>query len=334
MSQPPMPAVTAHAPGDTLVRPAPAARGMVVKYLALALIWGSSFLLIKVALEGLAPVQVALTRTVLGALALVVVALATRSSWPRDPRTWGHLVALGLLLCVLPFIAFAWAGQHLASGLSSIFNATTPLMTAAAAAALLPAERLTARQRVGLALGIVGVVVIVGPWTYVSDLAASAPVAAVLACLGATACYGLGMTYLRRFVTPLHLPAPTVAAGQVGTAAVVMLLLAPVVAREPVTLSTSVVLSVVALGVLGTGIAYVWNTQVVAAWGAQRASTVTYLTPVAGVGLGMAVLGEHLAWHEPVGGVLVGVGVVVAQGAVRLGPLPWRGSRRDDLAAR
>ncbi|WP_369826345.1 DMT family transporter [Cellulomonas sp. PSBB021] len=156
----------------------------------------------------------------------------------------------------------------------------------------------------------------------------------MLACLGATACYGLGMTYLRRFVTPLHLPAPTVAAGQVGSAAVVMLLLAPVVAREPVTLSTSVVLSVVALGVLGTGIAYVWNTQVVAAWGAQRASTVTYLTPVVGVALGMAVLGEHLAWHEPVGGVLVVVGVVVAQGAVRLGPLPWRGSRRDDLAAR
>ncbi len=314
--------------------PAPAARGIAVKYVVLALIWGSSFLLIKAALEGLAPVQVALSRIVLGALALVVVAVVARRPWPRDPRTWGRLVALGLLLCVLPFTGFAWAGQHLASGLSSIFNATTPLMTAAAAAALLPAERLTGRQRVGLALGVVGVVVIVGPWTYLSDLAASAPLAAVLACLGATACYGLGTTYLRRFVTPLRLPAETVAAGQVGSAAVVMVLLAPFIAREPVTLSTSVVLSVAALGVLGTGIAFVWNTQVVAAWGAQRSSTVTYLTPVVGVALGTAVLGERLAWHEPVGGVLVVVGVVVAQGAVRLGSLPWRGSRRDDLAAR
>ena len=159
---------------------------------------------------------------------------------------------------------------------------------------------------------------IVGPWTYLGELADAAPLPAVLACLGATTCYGLGMTYLRRFVTPLRLPAETVAAGQVGSAAVVMLLVSPFIAREPVTLSTSVVVSLVLLGVLGTGIAYVWNTQVVATWGAQRASTVTYLTPVVGVALGMAVLGEHLEWHEPVGGVLVVVGVVVAQGTLRL----------------
>ena len=297
--------------------PAPVVRHVVVKYIALALIWGSSFLLMKVALEGLSPAQVALGRIVLGALALAIVATAARRRWPRGTRRWGHLAVTGLLLCVLPFLAFAWAGQHLASGLSSILNATTPLMTAAASAALLPAERLTRRQGAGLVLGIVGVVVIVGPWTYIGELADAAPLPAVLACLGATTCYGLGMTYLRRFVTPLRLPAETVAAGQVGSAAVVMLLLAPLVAREPVTLSTSVVVSLVLLGVLGTGIAYVWNTQVVATWGAQRASTVTYLTPVVGVALGMAVLGEHLHWHEPVGGVLVVLGVVVAQGLAR-----------------
>ncbi|MBT0994516.1 DMT family transporter [Cellulomonas sp. DKR-3] len=298
-------------------------------YLALALIWGSSFLLIKVALEGLSAPQVALGRIVLGALALLVVALAARRSWPRTRSAWGHLVVLGVLLCVLPFLAFAWAGEHLASGLSSILNATTPLMTAAASAALLPAERLTRRQGLGLVLGALGVVVIVGPWTYLGDLAAAAPFPAVLACLGATACYGIGMTYLRRFVTPLRLPAETVAAGQVGAAAVVMLLLSPVIARTPVTLSTSVVVSIVLLGTLGTGIAYVWNTKVVGAWGAQRASTVTYLTPVVGVALGLAVLDEHLEWYEPVGGVLVVLGVVVAQGALR--GRVRRASRRTDL---
>lgn len=286
-------------------------------YLALALIWGSSFLLMKVALEGLSAPQVALGRVVLGALALLVVALVSRRAWPRTRAAWGHLVVLGVLLCVLPFLAFAWAGQHLASGLSSILNATTPLMTAAASAALLPAERLTRRQGLGLALGAVGVVVIVGPWTYLGDLAAAAPLPAVLACLGATACYGIGMTYLRRFVTPLRLPAETVAAGQVGAAAVVMLLLSPVIARTPVMLSTSVVVAIVLLGTVGTGIAYVWNTKVVGAWGAQRASTVTYLTPVVGVALGMAVLDERLEWYEPVGGALVVIGVVVAQGALR-----------------
>lgn len=301
---------------------APGGRRIALTYVALALVWGSSFLFIKVALEGLGPGQVALARTVLGAAALVVVALVTRRPWPRGRAAWGHLAVIALLLCVLPFLGFAWAGQHLASGLSSIFNATTPLMTAGAAAAFLPAERLTRRQSAGLVVGILGVVVVVGPWTYLDELATSAPLAAVLACLGATTCYGLGMTYLRRFVTPLRLPAETVAAGQVGIAALVMLALSPAVARGPVELSTSVVLSVVLLGVLGTGLAYVGNTQVVAAWGAQRASTVTYLTPLVGVALGMAVLGERLAWHEPVGGVLVVVGVVVAQGTLRRASRP------------
>ncbi|GEL94660.1 DMT family transporter [Cellulomonas composti] len=303
--------------------PAAASQLVAAQYVANALIWGSSFLFMKVALEGLSAPQVAIGRILLGALALVVVAALSRRAWPRSPRVWGHLLVIGVLLCVLPFLAFAWAGQHLASGLSSILNATTPLMTAGAAAALLPAERLTRRQRLGLVVGAVGVVVIVGPWTYVGDLVDAAPLSAVLACLGATACYGLGMTYLRRFVTPLHLPSVTVAAGQVGCAAVVALLLAPFVARTPVHLTTSVVVCMVLLGVLGTGLAYVWNTQVVAAWGAQRASTVTYLTPVVGVVLGMLVLDEHLEWYEPVGGLLVVLGVVVAQGT-----LSSRGARR------
>ncbi|TQL03542.1 DMT family transporter [Cellulomonas sp. SLBN-39] len=282
-------------------------------FLAAALVWGASFLFMKVGLEGLSPTQVATARVVLGALALGVVMAVQRRAWPRDRRTWGHLAVLGVVLCVLPFLAFSWAGQHLASGLSSILNATTPLMTALAAGLLLPTERLAARQRLGLLVGGVGVVVIVGPWTYLGEGALAAPLPAVLACLGATACYGVGLTYLRRFVGPLGLPAETIAAGQVAVAAVVMLLAAPVVARGPVDLDWAVVGSMVALGALGTGAAYVWNTRVVQAWGAQRASTVTYLTPVVGVVLGMLVLGERLHWYEPVGGVLVVLGILVAQ---------------------
>lgn len=291
-------------------------RRVVAQYLAAALVWGSSFLFMKVALDGLTPVQVASGRLWLGAVTLVVVMLVLRRAWPRGWRTWAHLTVLGVLLCVVPFQLFAWAGQHLASGLSSILNATTPLMTSLAVALVLPAERLTARQRLGLLVGGIGVVVVIGPWTYLGgDVDASLP--AVLACLGATACYGLGMTYLRRFVAPLGLSAETVAAGQIGVAALLVLLAAPVVATDSVTLTWPVVLSMVALGALGTGLAYVWNTRVVVAWGAQRASTVTYLTPVVGVLLGILVLGERLHWYEPVGGVLVVLGVVVAQRAAR-----------------
>ncbi len=290
---------------------------MVAQYLGAALVWGSSFLFMKVALGGLSPVQVASARLWFGALTLVGVVLVLRRPWPRDRRAWAHLGVLAVLLCVVPFLLFAWAGQYLASGLSSILNATTPLMTSVAVAALLPAERLTAQQRAGLAVGAVGVVVVVGPWTYLGAGAVAAPLPAVLACLGATACYGVGMTYLRRFVMPLGLPPESVAAGQILVAALLMALAAPFVATGPVTLTWPVVLSAVALGALGTGLAYVWNTRVVVAWGAQRASTVTYLTPVVGVLLGIVVLGERLHWYEPVGGLLVVLGVVVAQRAGR-----------------
>ncbi|MFS0704230.1 DMT family transporter [Cellulomonas sp. 179-A 9B4 NHS] len=293
----------------------PTDRRTVLLYLGAALVWGSSFLFTKVGLEGLAPAQVALGRLLLGAVTLVVVMTVLRRRWPRDRRTWGHLTVIGVLLCVVPFQLFAWAGQHLASGLSSILNATTPLMTSLAVALVLPAERLTRRQGLGIAVGAVGVVVIVGPWTYLDGGGVAAPLPAVLACLGATACYGLGMTYMRRFVTPLRLPAETVAAGQIAVAALVMLALAPAVARGPVTLTWPVVLSMVGLGALGTGMAYVWNTRVVDTWGAQRASTVTYLTPVVGVVLGILVLDERLHWYEPVGGLLVVLGIVVAQRA-------------------
>ena len=290
---------------------------VLAQYLAAALVWGSSFLFMKVALEGLSPTQVASGRLWLGAVAMVVVMVALRRPWPRGGRTWGHLSVLGVLLCVVPFELFAWAGQYLASGLSSILNATTPLMTSLAVAAVLPAERLTARQRLGLVLGGVGVVVVMGPWTYLDGGPVDASLPAVLACLGATACYGLGMTYLRRFVMPLGLPPESVAAGQIGVAALLVLLAAPVVAAGPVTLTWPIVLSMVALGALGTGLAYVWNTRVVVTWGAQRASTVTYLTPVVGVLLGIVVLGERLHWYEPVGGLLVVLGIVVAQRAGR-----------------
>ncbi|MCC2312826.1 DMT family transporter [Cellulomonas xiejunii] len=296
---------------------------VVAQYLAAALVWGSSFLFMKVGLEGLSPAQVALSRLLLGAVTLVVVMTVARRAWPRDARTWGHLTVLGVLLCMVPYLLFAWAGQHLASGLSSIFNATTPLMTAAAVAVLLPVERLTAVQRLGLAVGAVGVVVVVGPWAYLADVTAAAPLPAVLACLGATACYGLGTTYQRRFVVPLRLPPETVAAGQVSAGALLLMLAAPLVATGPVHLSWPVVLSMLGLGAFGTGLAYVWMARIIDAWGPQRASTVTYLTPLVGVLLGIVVLGEQLHWYEPVGGLVVVLGVVVAQrGGRRHAPTP------------
>jgi drug/metabolite transporter (DMT)-like permease len=290
---------------------------VLAQYLALALTWGASFLFVEWGLVGLSPAQVVLARLVLGALTLAAIAALTRVPLPRQPVVWGHLAVTALLLCVVPFLLFAWAQQSISSGLASIYNATTPLMTTLVALAALPGERPGPARVVGLLTGFAGVLLVLAPWRGVGTGSLSAQGA----CLLATACYGAAFVHLRRTIAPRGIPALSVAAVQVGLAAVAMLALAPFVAGAPVTLTPHVVLGVLALGGLGTGLAYVWNTNVVAGWGATNAATVTYLTPVVGVALGALVLDETLTWNQPLGAAVVVLGIAVSQR--RLVPRRW-----------
>jgi drug/metabolite transporter (DMT)-like permease len=298
------------------------AGSVAAQYGALAVTWGASFLFIKIGLEGLSPGQVVLGRLVSGAVTLAVISAARRSRMPRDPVAWAHLAVVAVLLCDAPFLLFAWAERNVPSSVASIYNAATPLMTAVAGLAALPGERPTRTRLAGLVTGFAGVVLVLAPW----HLADRSQPLAQLACLAATACYGAGFTYLRRFVSPRGLAALSAATIQVSLATVIALALVPWTATAPVRLSPAVTGSVLALGALGTGIAYVWNTGVVAAWGATIASTVTYLIPIAGVALGVAVLAETLTWNEPVGAVIVILGVLTSQN--RLVPVIRRISRR------
>jgi len=287
--------------------------GVLGQFTMLALVWGASFLFIKIGLEGLSPPQVVLGRLLAGAAALVVVSRGRGQRPPREPVVRVHLAVVSVLLCVAPFLLFAWAEQHVASGLASIYNATTPLMTTLIALLALPSERPTRTTLSGLLTGFAGVVVVLGPWRGLTggDGLGQA------ACLAATLCYGVAFVYLRRFVSPRGLAAIPVATVQVGLGAVIMLVLAPFTATAPVHLSWRVAGSVAALGVLGTGLAYVWNTNVVSSWGATNASAVTYLTPVVGVVLGIVVLGEGLSWNEPLGALIVIAGIAVSQGRLK-----------------
>lgn len=283
-------------------------------FLALSLVWGASFLFIKVGLQGLSPAQVVLGRILLGAVALAVIMTVTRRRWPRELRVWGHMLVVGIFFCAVPFTLFAWAEQYVPSSLASIYNAATPIMTLLLTPLILRSERLGTARTAGLVIGILGVVVLTGPWQLIgsSDLRSTIP--AQLACLGATASYGFAGLYLRRFVSGLPYDSVTISSVQLAMASLVVLLAAPFVARGPVTLNGPVVLSIVVLGVVGTGVAYVWYTRIMREWGAARASTVTYLTPVVGVVLGVLLLGESVHWYEPVGGAIVVAGILVSQG--------------------
>ncbi|PSL38536.1 EamA domain-containing membrane protein RarD [Labedella gwakjiensis] len=288
---------------------------VTAQFLALGLIWGSSFLFMKVALGGVSFGQVAWARLVLGALTLGVIAIVMRVQLPRSPRVYGHLTVIAIFYAVIPHQLFAWAEQYVSSSLASIYNAVTPLMTALFAALLFRVEKFDTGRVAGVVLGFVGVIVIVAPWQVG---ALTGDVRGQLACLGAVACYGFTFGYMRRFLSPYALQPITAAFLYISIAAVIMVLLTPIVAWSPVQLDVWVVLSLLALGVLGTGVAYLWNMNVFDAWGPTPASSVTYITPVVGVILGIVLLGEHVAWNQPVGGAIIFVGILLAQQRIRL----------------
>ncbi len=286
---------------------------VTARFVLLALVWGSSFLLIKVGDGGLSPAQVVLARLGFGAVALGLVLVVTRQRLPREAREWGHLAVLAIVLCVVPFLLFAIAEKQMSSGVASILNATTPLMTMLVTVLALPEEKLNLGRVLGLLFGFLGVVTLIGPW---QRGAGGNSLHAELACLGATFCYGIGFCYLRRFVTPRGLPACSVAFGQVAIGALVMLAALPWIRTPAPHLSISIGLAMAALGAAGTGIAYVWNTTIVTAWGAVNGAAVTYLVPVVGVLLGVVLLHEHPRWNEPAGAILVVLGVLRAHGRV------------------
>jgi len=299
---------------------------------AAGLVWGSSFLFMKVALEGATFMQILWARLVLGALALAVVMLVTRSRVPRTPRLWGHFAVVAITGSVVPFGLFAWAEQYVDSGIASILNALTPIMTAVMVTLAFRVERVTREQIVGVVAGILGVIVIVGPWRFTDRIAGTgAPLsefAGQLACVGAALCYGFTFGYLRRFITPTGVSGVTTAFLQMALAALAVILLTPVVFSTPIVLTVPVLLSLAALGVLGTGFAYLWNINVLLRWGPTATSMVTYISPVIGVLLGVTVLGETLHWHEPVGAILVLVGILFAQRRIKLSG-SWLQGRRE-----
>ncbi len=295
----------------TAASPAPPREGWVATQFALSgLVWGASFLFIAVALVGMSPVQVAAGRALLGAITLGLIVLVTRDRLPSWGPIWGHLAVVGVTFCVLPYLLFAWAQQYVASGLASVYNATTPIMTAVLAALVFRVERLARAQVAGIVVGVVGVIVIIGPWRGIEFGGDLVP---QLAMLAATACYGFSLSYMRRFLADSGVSAVSFTFVYIVIAAVVLLALTPLVGAEQMSLDWRVVGAMVLLGAFGTGFAYVWNQNVVRTWGATRASTVTYITPVVGVVLGIVVLGEVLQWNEPLGALLVIVGVLLAQ---------------------
>ena len=294
--------------------------GVLIQFLLMGIVWGASFLFMKVALDGVSYTQIVWSREILGALTVGIFMIAGRHRLPRTPIVYLHFTVIAITNAVIPHLLFAWAEQHISSGLAAIYNSVTPIATAILVAWVFKVETLRRGQILGVLLGIVGVIIIIAPWQF-TDV--SADVWGQLACIAAAVSYGVAIAYLRKFVSNEPISGTTVAFMNIGTAAVIMLLLTPFFALGPVDLSFPVVGSLLLLGAFGTGIAYIWNISVLRAWGPTNVSTVTYLIPVVAVILGFLVLGETLSWHEPVGAALVLVGILYTQERLKV---RWRAS--------
>lgn len=312
-------------PAPDSARPSYVVPGFVV----LAVIWGSSFLFIKVGLEVLHPVHVALFRVALGAATLLLVMLVMRERLPREPRLWAHLAVVGAIGVALPFTLFSYGEQRIPSLLAGIWNATTPLVALPVAALLFRTERFTTRKLTGIGLGFVGVLIVLGVWQGVGGAALTGQ----LMCFGAAACYGLTIPYMKRFVADRPVSGLALVAVQMLAATAALGVVAPLVAGAPpapASLPVDVVASMLALGAFGSGFAFLLHLRNIRLVGASAASQITYLVPLFAVLAGVLVLGEQLRWHQPVGALVVLAGVAVSQGTL---PRWWRSRRASRLAA-
>lgn len=279
-------------------------------YLALGLVWGCSFIFIKLGLEFLTPVGVAFGRCALGAMTLLLIAKVRGISLPTERRTWLILWIVSLLLNVFPGILFAFAEERVTTILAGIINACTPLSTLIFILFVFRSEKISRHQIFGLIIGGIGVLTVLGIWKGIGTNSA----VGAIALLVAITCYGLSFPIIKKYLTPLNLKAEALAASQVTAATVTLLPFYLIDGIAKAEYRTGPILAMIALGVFGSGLAYIWTFQIVERAGSSVASSVTYLTPVVAVFVGWLFLGEHISWHEPVGGAIVLLGAATSQG--------------------
>ena len=279
--------------------------GSLFRLVSLALIWGSSFLWIKLGLDALAPGQMVFARVALGALVLGAIALVRRTALPSGGRMWGHLVVYVFFANVLPFTLFAIGEQTVDSGLTGVINSTTPLW--AVPCTLLfggGSRRLSLNTVIGVVIGFLGVLAIFSPWQ-----ASGVNLGGAAVCLVAAASYGVGVVYAGRFLANKGVAPGGLAAAQMLTATVMAALVLPFDGLQPINWNVPALLAVVVLGVFGTGFAFLIQQAQIAKEGPTAASMVAYLLPVVSVLLGVLFLHEALTLSEVVGMLIVLAGV-------------------------
>lgn len=280
--------------------------------LILSVLWGGSFFFIEIALATVKPFTLVLIRVGLAAAMLWAFLLWRGQRLPLPPGAlWAYLL-LALLNNAVPFVMFAWAQEEITGGLASILNATTPIWGVLVAHLFTADEKATGGKVAGVLLGFAGVAVLIGP-DFLGQLGTG--LWAQIACLAATLCYALAGVWARRF-RGMGIEPTAVATGQLTAAAIVMLPLVllfepPWLAAGP---SSGAWLSLAALALFCTSLAYILYFRLLASAGATNSLLVTFLIPVTAILLGALFLGERLEWRSFAGMGLIAAGLAAIDG--------------------
>jgi drug/metabolite transporter (DMT)-like permease len=289
-------------------------------FLLMGFMWGSSYLFIKIGVdEGLPPLTLISLRLFIGFLLLATVVAVAREPLPRDPRTYGHLIVMGAINIAIPFSLITWAELTVDSALAAILTAPVPLFVIVIAAIFLRDERITINRLAGLAVGFVGVAILVG---FDPAAVAAGDLAGEIALIGATLSYACGAVYARRNIRGLR---PMIPAIFQVTFALIMVAVLALVFERPLDviprMTPEALFAVIWLGLLGSGLAYLVFFRLLGRWGATRTSTVAYLLPVFGITLGALVLREPIDARLLIGTALVIGGIALVNSKYGSRPL-------------
>ncbi len=283
---------------------------------ALGAIWGCSFLFISVGVRELHPTYLALGRVIAGTLVLLAILVIKRESLPRSPRIWAHNFVAGAVGSAIPWTLFGYGEQRIPSLLAGIWNGITPLVVLPLAVLVFRTEKFTLQRVLGLLIGFVGMMVVLGAW----QLHGGADLVGQLFCVGAAIAYGIAIPYQKKFIAGSKLSGTALSATLLICSTVQLAIFAPIISGQappaPWSLSIEVIGSVIALGALGSGLAFVLNLRVIRLIGASMSAMVTYIMPIFAILAGVIVLQERLTWYQPVGAVIVLLGVAVSQGVI------------------
>jgi len=284
--------------------------------IALSVLWGGSFFFVGVAVSELPPLTIVTLRVGLAAITLWTIALLMGLRPPKSIKIWLAFIGMGLLNNVIPFSLIVWGQTHITSGLASILNATTPLFGVVVVGLLLADERATPMKLIGVAVGFVGVVMMIGMPSI--DVAGQGSILAQVAILIAALSYAFASVFGRRFKA-MELKPIIIAAGQVTGSSLVLAPVAlyvdgPLNLFGPSAPSFATWASILTLAVFSTALAYVLYFKILASSGATNILLVTLLVPVSAILLGSLFLNETLEWIHFVGMGLIAVGLSAIDG--------------------